>query len=71
MKKWLTSKFDLLWLCGKNGILHICKANKQFEKRIYIRIILAQNSLVFKSKMIFMQQSVVVNKVPLRKKTLI
>lgn len=53
MKKWLTPKFELLWICGKNGILHINKAHKRLEKHAYIGRILAQNSLIFKSKMVF------------------
>lgn len=40
MKKWLTPKFELLWICGKNGILHMDKANKRFEKHVYIGRIL-------------------------------
>ena len=71
MKKWLTPKFELLWICGKNGILHIDKANKRFEKHVYVGRILVQNSLVFKSKIVFMQQALLVNAVPFSKKELI
>lgn len=55
----------------KNGIIHIDKANKRFEKHFYIGRILVQNSLVFKRKMVFMQQALVVNDVPFNKKELL
>lgn len=71
MKTWLTPKLELLWICGKNGISHIDKANKRFEKHVYIRRILEQNSLIFKSKIVYMQQGLVVNKVPFSKEELI
>lgn len=71
MKKWLTSTFELLWICGKNGILHIDKANQRFEKHVYIGRILAQNNLVFKSNTVFMQLALVKNKAPFSKKELI
>lgn len=71
MKMWLTPKFELLWICGKNGILHIDKANKSFEKHGYTGRILVQNSLIFKSKIVYMQQVLVLNKVPFSKKELI
>lgn len=71
MKKWLTTNFELLWICGKNGILHIDRTNKRFEKHVYIGTIFVWNSLVFKSKTVFMQQALVVNEVPFSKKELI
>lgn len=71
MKKWLTPKFELLWICGKNGILHMDKANKRFEKHVYIGRILVYNSPAFKRKMLFMQQALVGNKVPFNKKELL
>lgn len=67
-KKWLTSRSELLWICGKNGILHIDKANKSFERHVYIESVLAQNSQVFKSKMVFMKQDAFVNEVPFNEK---